>query len=100
MNTRYNFSKILTAFIAAAVTAIFSYKSTKTLAVETKDISSQTLQERLSKVREKLELIEQQQNDSELNNASLQNCLKAKKDEIFLTQWYNWNNWRNSWHNY
>jgi rSAM-associated Gly-rich repeat protein len=93
MKIQHYLLQILAAF---SVTVLSSY-STKVLSAESKSISEQSIEARLTAVREKLQ---------EMSEQSPPNLMNSGNANIKIAQWpnywSNWGNWGNArrWYNY
>ena len=96
MNTKYNPLRIVTAFIATVISAIFSLGSSKALSAETKVISEPTIEERLAQVREQIKNLERaniKESDAMLFQDNILEANRLQAAEKLQTPWDNWTDW-------
>ncbi len=100
MSLKVNDWKVLKIFTVAAMTAIFSASLSKAVSVQAQALSEPTIEERLTKVRERLKQTgEQIERESNTLSSAAQNILETEKDKKIQAQWPNsWNDW-NNWSN-
>ena len=96
MNKKYNPLRIVAAFTAAVIAAIFSSGSSKALSAETKVISEPSIEDRLAQVRERIKNLERA-NITESDAMLFQdNILEANRNQVAKKPkppWGNWNDW-------
>ena len=92
MKIKHNNWKIITAFIATIVAALFPSESSTALSVENKVLSGLTIEERLAKVREQIQQNENQipSNSDKLSSSSLSS---ESKESYLISQWDDWSDW-------
>ena len=97
MSSKRNDWKVLKIFTVAVIAAIFGASLSKLPSAQAKAVSESTIEERLTKVREKLKQTGKQSQCEPGTLSALQNSLVADKNQTLQAQWPNyWSNWSNA----
>ena len=92
MNSKRNQWKILELFKVTTIAAIFTSTLSQATLIKAQEIVEPTIENRLTKVRERLKQIRYESETL----SSIQNSLETEKDKTIQAQWPNyWNDWSN-----
>ncbi len=105
MSIKHNLFKVFIYVFSTGIATTFGWESSKALSIETKAITEQTVDERLTNVRKQLRqevrntVGESISNISPRDNHELEKSNSGIKKNILAWNnwgnWVNWNNWRN-----